>query len=90
MSRRGPDPDRLASVPRRPHRLAVIVPILLIMAAVALAYRHAGERWPGSASGHGRVDVSETDAAHHPNPALPGTRARSRVGAPSAGGFHHP
>ena len=88
MNRRGPDLDRLDSFPRRPHRLAVIIPILLLLVVIALTYRYAGSRWPGNAGRHGPVDISETDAANRSASSQPGTLAGKQAGATSAGGFH--
>jgi hypothetical protein len=89
MDRRGPQLNRLDSVPRRPHRLMVIIPLLVMLAVLALIYRYAGTRWPGNATEHGPVDISETDAAH--------SLGRSELvvlhnnaGATPAAGFHKP
>ena len=90
MNRHGPDSDRLERVPLRPHRLAVAVLLLSLLGIIAFAYRHTGARWPGNASGNGRVDVSETDAARRSIPAQPRPPACQPRGARSAGGFHHP
>ena len=90
MGRRGPDLNRLDSVPGRPHRLLVIIPLLAMIAILALIYRYAGARWPGNATRHGPVDISETDAGRHHDAALQITAVRHKAGAPAAAGFHKP
>ena len=91
MDRSGPDSDRLDRVPLRPHRFAVAVFFLAMLAIVALAYhRHIARRWPGTATDRGLVDISETDVARHNAPKQPATSPGHRAGARSAGGFHQP
>lgn len=90
MSRSGPDSDRLDRVPLRPHRLAVAVLLLAMLTIIALAYRHAVRRWPGNATGQGRIDISETDAARRNSRIQPHIPAGKPTGARSGGGFHQP
>lgn len=87
MDPHGPELNRLDSVPGRPHRLLVIIPVLAMLAVLGLIYRYAGARWPGNATRHGPVDISETDVGHRD-----GAQAavlRHRPGATAAAGFHH-
>jgi hypothetical protein len=89
MDRHGPELNRLDSVPGRPHRLLVIIPVLAMLAALGLIYRYAGARWPGNATRHGPIDISETDSGHRDG-ASPLTVVRHRPGATPAAGFHRP
>jgi hypothetical protein len=86
---RQPELERLDSVPRRPHRLMVILPVLAILVVLAVIYRYAGTRWPGNASGTGAVDIYETDRAHRDGSPPPAVRHQN-VGATPAAGFHKP
>lgn len=86
MDRR-PTLNRLESVPRRPHRLIVIVPILIMLVILGLIYRYAGTRWPGRASESGMVDTSETDRSRRDGSSHLAVR-RHNVGATPAAGFH--
>ncbi len=87
MDRPEPQLNRLDSVPHRPHRLVVIVPILAMLAGLGLIYRYAGTRWPGNATDHGVVDISETDAGR-PHSRSPLAVLRHNAGATPAAGFH--
>lgn len=88
MDRR-PQLNRLDSVPRRPHRLMVVVLMLAMLAILGLIYRYAGTRWPGNASESGMVDVYETDRAHGDGSSHLAVR-RHNAGATPAAGSHKP
>ena len=90
MNHRDSRLDPLDTVPHRPHRLVVAIIGFAMLAGLGLIYRYAGARWPGNATGHGAVDISETDA-RRPASASPSTIVlRNQAGATPAGGFHKP
>jgi hypothetical protein len=78
--------DRLDGAVKRRHPLMVIIPLLALIAALALIYRYAGVRWPGNATGHGAVDISETDVSRGDNAHV--AVLRHGAGAAPAAGFH--
>lgn len=86
---RQPQLERLDSVPRRPHRLIVIIPVLAILVVLGVIYRYAGTRWPGNASETGAVAIYETDRAHRDG-SPPLAVKPHNVGAAPAAGFHKP
>jgi hypothetical protein len=82
--------DRLSRFPRRPHRLVVLVILMLALASGFLAWQNSRyqRRWPRAAINETVSDVTETDAAkqlHHPGDPLSSSKRR---GGRPATGFH--
>jgi hypothetical protein len=86
MTEEEPTTDRLARFPRRPHRFAVLVLVLIAFGVGVLAWRSSLHRWRDGESSNHTSDMTETDAAlrAHPGDKVPST---AKSGVPVAAGF---
>jgi hypothetical protein len=88
MDQNGPGADPLARFPRRPHRLIVLVILILALGIGLLAWRKSQHRWPPATFSKTASDMTETDIGqrkYHPGHHLP---TANRPGSPAGSGFH--
>ena len=88
MDRDGSGADPLARFPRRPHRLAVLVVVLVVLGLGTLAWRKSHHRWPRANVSESASDVTETDAAQRINHTEENVPSTTKAGGHAATGFH--